>query len=60
MYENLTMDIHSSCIIIMMVKVVNIIVRASCISNVDAGASMSLRPTLDLDSDKFQCFNHRR
>ena len=44
------------------VKVVNI-VRAQSTSHIDVGASiaeMESEMTLDLESDKFRCFNHRR
>ena len=45
-----------------MVKIVNIVRAQSQATSMPAPQSQrwSLRPILDLDSDKFQCFNHRR
>ena len=56
--------IPSSCIVIMvhdMVKVVNIVcAQSKSTSHIDTGASWNPRATLDLNSDKFWCFNYRR
>ena len=52
--KNLTTCIPSSCIVLM-VHVVK-----GCQHTAPQSQRRSVRPTLDLNRDKFRCFNHRR